>query len=331
MKRIQFRLLPFAMLFTVCIACKKDNKKEQTKEKPVSQQTGTSTMSTLSTTMKVLHYNVCGNVCWEATDAPSGGVDTRGSISPRMTRILAAINNYTPDLITFNEICYSQYRNIRTNLTALGYGATYASSTTGGQCDDYDASWGTGFGDAIFFKGAVPNVQLKYLLPPSPLDLAKNRNLQLLYTDVTFDGKQVKLCTTHITTDPAYRAAQVQFIADLAATWISEGKPVVITGDFNAVPTDTVMGKMYAHSGGTGAFLEADQSNSCMSPLTFCRAGERTFGEVANYYNPAYVVKKLDYIFFSAAHFNSPDGDAKSAFPNPISDHNLYVGSAYLP
>lgn len=319
------------ILFSVSFGCKKVNKEDKTKETPISQGAEKSVTSLLASRLKVLHYNICGNVCWESTDAPSGGVDTRGSISPRMSRILSAIDNNTPHLITFNEICYSQYRNIRTDLIARGYGATYASSTTGGQCDDYDSSWGTGFGDAIFYKGTVPPVQQKYLLPPSPTDSALGRNLQLLCTDVVFDGRQVKLCTTHVTTDAAYRPAQIQYIADLAATWINAGTPVVITGDFNAIPSDPVMDKMYSHSGGTGDFQEADESDSCPSPLTFCQAGERTFGEVANFYNPAYIVKKLDYIFFSAAHFTSPNGDAKSAFPTPISDHNMYVGDANLP
>lgn len=320
----------FAMLFSLSFGCQKDNTKETSTSQPAEKSIASSQAVTQALQMTVLHYNVCGNVCWEASDWPSGGVDTRGSISPRMNRILAAIDNYSPHLITFNEICYSQYRHIRADLVARGYGATYASSTTGGQCDDYDSSLGTGFGDAIFYKGTVPPVQQKYLLPPSPSDLALNRNLQLLCTDVTFNGRLVKLCTTHLTTDTAYRPAQVQAIADRAAAWISEGIPVVITGDFNAVPSDPVMDKMYSHSGGTGNFLEADQSDSCPSPLTFCQGGERTFGEVANYTNPNYPLKKLDYIFFSTIHFTSPTGDAKSAFPTPISDHNLYLGYATL-
>ena len=330
MKRNVIKFL-LAMLFSLSVSCQKDHTKETSVSRQAKKSTASSQVSLLALRMKVLHYNVCGNVCWDPTDAPSGGVDTRGSISPRMSRILAAIDNNDPHLITFNEICYSQYRNIRPDLIARGYGATYSSSTNGGQCDDYDPSWGTGFGDAIFYKGTVPPVQQKYLLPPSPLDTAKKRKLQLLCTDVIFDGRPVKLCTTHITTDSAYRPAQIQYIADLAATWINAGTPVVITGDFNAVPGDPVMAKMYAHSGGTGKFLEADESHSCPSPHLFCRSGERTFGEVANYYNPAYPLKKLDYIFFSAAHFTSPYGDAKSAFPTPISDHNLYVGDANLP
>ncbi|WP_316814373.1 endonuclease/exonuclease/phosphatase family protein [Pedobacter heparinus] len=317
------------MLFSLSFGCQKDNTKESISQ-GVEKSVESSQASPQALRLKVLHYNICGNVCWESTDAPSGGVDTRGSVS-RMATILTAIDNNTPHLITFNEICYSQYRNIRADLIARGYGSTYSSSMTGGQCDDYDSSWGTGFGDAIFYKGTVPSVQQKYLLPPSPSDVALGRNLQLLCVDVTFDGRQVKLCTTHVTTDAAYRPAQIQDIADRAATWIAAGIPVVITGDFNAIPTDPVMDKMYSHSGGTGNFQEADESNSCPSPLTFCQAGERTFGEVGHYYNPAYVEKKLDYIFFSAAHFTTPNGDAKSAFPTPISDHNLYVGDANLP
>ena len=282
----------------------------------------TATALTSNIVKKVLHYNVCGNVCWEAGDIP-GGSDTRGSISPRMSTILAAIDNYQPHAITFNEICYSQYRNIRTSLISRGYGATYSSTTNGYTCDNFDSSYGTGYGNAIFFKGTTPLATI-YTLPQG----AGLETREMICTDVTLDGELIKLCTTHITNDATWRPVQIQEVADLASGWISSGQPVIITGDFNAEPSSSDMAPMYSHSGGSGQFQEADESNACPSPLTFCRGGESTFGQVRDYYYGPYTTKKLDYIFFSAAHFGAPWGDAKSALPSPISDHNLLQGSA---
>ncbi len=262
---------------------------------------------------KVMHLNICGNKCWEASDADGGGVDSRGSTS-RMTKVLSAIDSYDPHIVTFNEICYSQYRTIRSSLLTRGYGATYASTTTGASCDNYDSSWGQGFGNAIFFKGTSPASSTKFVLPND----ASAEPRHLLYTDVPLDGKTIRVATTHLTTNATWRKKQIEFIRDKAALWISQNRPVIITGDFNAVPTDANMGLMYSHSGGTGQFQECDEKHSCPSPLTYCRGGEYTFNET----------KKLDYIFFSEMHFGNVEGDAKSRYPNPISDHNTLQGSA---
>ena len=307
-------VLLFVLLGTV--GCKKNLESNQT-----GDNIKASTAQTSNISKKVLHYNVCGNVCWEAGDIP-GGSDTRGSIT-RMSRILTAIDNYQPHAVTFNEICYSQYKNIQASLSTRGYGSTYSSTTNGYTCDNFDSSYGTGYGNAIFFKGTTPLATI-YTLPQG----TGLETREMLCTDVTLDGKVTKLCTTHITNDATWRPIQIQEVADIAAVWINANKPVIITGDFNAVPSSADMAPMYSHSGGTGQFQEADESNACPSPFTFCRAGESTFGEVRDYYYGPYATKKLDYIFFSAPHFGVPTGDAKSAFPTPISDHNMLQGSA---
>ncbi len=315
-----------SILLLVLTACERSVVQESANQVAGSADE-TRSRTVLSTTRwKVLHYNIGGNTCWEATDLPgqpSYGTDSRGSITSRVSRILAAVDNYIPHAITFNEICYSQYRNIRSELALRGYGATYVSTTVGGQCDNYDAAWGQGFGLAVFFKGTVPNVQQAYSLPSA----AGEEVRKMLCTDVVLDGVPIKLCTVHIT-NRSSKSAQIQQVANLTSGWIQSGLPVILTGDFNVVPTDTSLNLIYAHSGGTGLFREADESHACTPPLTFCRAGESTFGQVRNYYDSSFATTKIDYIFFSQAHFKDMDGDAKSAFPDPISDHNLLQGSA---
>lgn len=303
-------MVGLTMLALCCTTCKQED------ETPAALASTVVAANPILKTMtnlpkKVLHLNICGNVCWTPSDPDGGGVDSRGSVS-RMSNVLAAIDNYDPDVVTFNEICYSQYRTIRPDMIARGYSSTYASTTTGGGCDNFDSSWGTGFGDALFSKGPVPNTQQRYVLP----NAAGVEERQLLCADTKVQGVDCKVCTTHLSNDQTYRTQEVQAIANLAANWINnQNKPVIITGDFNAIPTSAEMGLMYSHSGGTGLFQEVDESNDC---LPFCRGGEFTFNEV----------KKIDYIFFSAKHFGGLTGDAKSRFPNPISDHNTLEGSA---
>lgn len=298
-------LMIFGVFFT---GCKED--KATSIMPPETKNAQPANLKTLANLpKKVMHLNICGNVCWGATDADGGGVDSRGSVS-RMAKVLAAIDNYDPDIVTFNEICYSQYRNIRPDMIARGYGCTYASTTTGGACDNFDNSWGTGFGDAIFSKGPVPNVQQTYILP----DSTGGEPRQLLCTDTKLQGVDCKVCTTHLSNNTQVRMKQVKTIANKAAAWIPN-TPLIITGDFNAIPTSAEMGLMYCHSGGTGLFQEADESNVC---IPYCRSGEFTYNEI----------KKIDYIFFSAQHFGGLTGDVKSRFPNPISDHNTFQGSA---
>lgn len=308
------RLSVVFMTLLLILGCK-NNEQHPTFESilhPSSKEKNTTALSGIR--KKVMHLNLCGKNCWSPSDPDGGGVESRGSIS-RMTKVLAAVDFYNPHILTFNEICYSQYRAIRSDLISRGYGATYASTTMGGNCDNFDASWGQGFGNAIFFKGTSPESSTKFVLPNA--EGAEPRHL--LYTDVPLDGKVIRVATTHLTLDATWRKKQLEFIRDKGALWISQNRPVIITGDFNAIPTDVNMGLMYSHSGGTGQFQECDEGHSCPSPLTFCRWGEYTFNET----------KKLDYIFFSAIHFGGMQGDAKSRYPSPVvSDHNILQGSA---
>src|SRR5688500_18865733 len=126
-------------------------------------------------------YNMCGNVCWrsDASENPSSGVDSRGEITERVKRILSAIDSWNPDIFFINETCYSQYQGLRSALTSRGYKSTYVTFTQGGQCDDYDSSYGTKFGIAIFSKGIVPSAQQAYKLPGS--DTIVNGFLQQVY------------------------------------------------------------------------------------------------------------------------------------------------------
>lgn len=275
---------------------------------------------------KVMLLNVGGNQCWAADALYQGSPESRGGLT-KMSRIVSAADTYQPHIIAFNEICYTQYKKIKVDLVARGYRWAYSTTTTGNACANFDAS-STNLGQAMFIKHSTSTpTALVSTIHPLPQGTGLEPR-EMICTDVTIDGKLVKVCVVHITHHAAYRPQQIATVANLAAGWINSGQRVIIAGDFNAEPQDAEMTPMYSHSGGTGLFQEADESDSCPAPLTACRAGERTFWEVKAFYDPPATPKKIDYIFFSEAHFGNPTGDAKSALPDPITDHNLLQGSA---
>ncbi|WP_030741247.1 endonuclease/exonuclease/phosphatase family protein [Streptomyces sp. NRRL F-5135] len=189
------------------------------------------------TDLRFWHFNMCGNVCWQP-DAPHNylpGTDSRGEVTVRAAQIVESVGNYSPDIVTLNEACYSQYRGIRAALVAQGYHATYASSGTGGQCDDYDASEGNGFGMALFSKQPIATPRETH-----NLGTAANPNL-LLCADTALGSRPVKACSVHLTAASAeQRAFQATNLAALASGWHAT-KPEVLMGDFNAEPLDPVM------------------------------------------------------------------------------------------
>ncbi|GAA1184160.1 hypothetical protein GCM10009654_47050 [Streptomyces hebeiensis] len=279
-----------------------------------------------STDLRFWHFNMCGNVCWQP-DAPHNylpGTDSRGEVTVRAAQIVESVGNYSPDIVTLNEACYSQYRGIRAALVAQGYHATYASSGTGGQCDDYDASEGNGFGMALFSKQPIAAPRETH-----NLGTAANPNL-LLCADTALGSRPVKACSVHLTAASAeQRAFQATNLAALASGWHAT-KPVVLMGDFNAEPLDPVMAKFYSHSGGEGIFHEADESDADYSAswpagAVRGRSGEITFSSEAT--SPP-TLKKIDYIFLSGADFRAVEGDSLYGGERRISDHRVYRGGA---
>ncbi len=287
----------------------------------------TSPEAQASTDLKFWHFNMCGNKCWEDPQNEHNylpGTDSRGEVTVRAAQIVESISNYGPDIVTLNEVCYSQYRAIRAALIARGYHATYASSGkgTGGACDNYDDSVGRKFGMALFSKQSATREPYDIGTPEHP-----NR---LLCSDTAIGSRAVKACSVHLgAKDKEERALQASKLAAMASEWHKD-KPVVLMGDFNAEPTEDVMGKFYDHSGGTGIFHEADESDPAYSEdwpagAVRGRSGEITF--TTDRTDPP-TVKKIDYIFLSAADFKAVEGDSLYGGQRRTSDHRVYRGGA---
>jgi len=176
----------------------------------------------------------------------------------------------------------------------------------------------------LFSKGSVPATQQKYDLGGSYYTVdGTKRTFQMLCADTTLRGRATKACVTHLRADDKEaRTAQGAQVAWRVNNW-TKVKPVVVMGDFNELPGDTVPGLVYGHSGGTGQFQETDEADTAYrtgwsSGAVRGRSGEPTFMERS----------KIDYVFLSAKHFRSVSGDVNSRNPAPISEHGLYMGKA---
>ncbi|MET7759844.1 VCBS repeat-containing protein [Streptomyces sp. NPDC005389] len=135
---------------------------------------------------------------------------------------------------------------------------------------------------------------------------------------------------------------QANKLAASVTPWIDADVPVVLGGDFNAqhkpngvvdysrTPQAASLNAFYSHSGGTGRFIETDETDSgyfspeCRAqtpaPLR-CRSGEYTV------LKPTIPVEsKYDYIFLSEKHFKNAVGDVLPR--KAMSDHYPYRAAA---
>lgn len=280
--------------------------------------------------LRFLDYNMCGNVCWKAGDPENAsGRDTRGETATRTSRIVHAVDHHDPDLLFFNETCYSQFHALRAELRGRGYHAAFSATTTGGRCDRHDTAHGRKFGNALFSKRALLEGPTGGAVETYDLGGANRsadgvpRHYQLLCAETELRSRPATACVTHLRADsPSVRDAQARKAAGLVRRFAGS-RPTVLAGDLNVEPRTRQAGYFYGHSGGDGVFQEADENDRAHRSgwprdAARGRAGEPTFRET----------KKIDYVFLSDRHFRRVSGDAASRHPSPISDHSLYRAAA---
>jgi len=133
----------------------------------------------------------------------------------------------------------------------------------------------------------------------------------LLCVTAKLGDRPTHICTTHIVDsldDPVGDVRRTQ-IALAARRVDSYGGPVVLMGDFNALPPDSAMSVLYTKQhgdGGNGEFDEIGQGSHR------CRCGDTTSSG-----------SKLDYIFVSSRDFEVVDEDLRTS---RFSDHKVLLG-----
>lgn len=241
---------------------------------------------------KLLSLNVCGVVCRD------GEVDTTAEYVYRRTR------GHNASVVFLQEICYSQYRQIRSLLHGDGYSTLYTSTTKSGTCNNHDDRYGTGFGIALLVKGKTSG---REVLPLPVTPGATKRSM--LGATAMIGGRATFVAVVHNSPSAAEGLNnQLRVLAGYLNR--KAARPVIVGGDFNATPQHPGMVAFYSRkAGGTGKFTELDETRYGAAT----RSGRPTFR----------ASRKIDYIFASAAHFGSPRANTSRT---PMSDHCLYWG-----
>ncbi|MGQ0744200.1 MAG: endonuclease/exonuclease/phosphatase family protein [Acidimicrobiales bacterium] len=248
-----------------------------------------------------MQFNLCGQVSPSTNPSCNGG-EVQGVAGA----IVQSVLNRVPEAVTLNEACYSQVEEVRQALVGsawpmnLYWVPTIEDTTNCGQAAD-----GGDFGNAILLRQA-------FSVPFSPVLLPSSGEVRKLGCAQAGIGNQTSLfCVTHVNdSHPADTAINNDLgpsvdviLATLDPFLAMANRPILIGGDFNALPDAPALGRLYSHV--QGAFREVDEADN--EPTT--HSG------------------KLDYLFLSLPEWVVLDGDATHS---AYSDHDPLIGMAML-
>lgn len=229
-----------------------------------------------------LEFNMCGNKCFgggfSIADATVSSIKTR---SPQ------------PVVVALNEVCWNQWDRLRDDLAANGYRAWFQWNGR-----NYCAN-GAYYGIAMLHKFSGTLVG-NYILP-DPGSPDEPRRMFCIQIGFPLHVS----CVTHVDGKAENRGAQIASVVSRAEAFASKGYHVVVSGDFNAVPTDDTLDQVYAFCYGGGAFGRFWEAT-----VPLCsRSGEATNDDG----------RKIDYVFATSGVFQRYADATYSA-----SDHHPY-------
>ncbi|MBO0882240.1 MAG: endonuclease/exonuclease/phosphatase family protein [Mycobacterium sp.] len=251
---------------------------------------------------RIFQFNMCG-----AKQIPTPGCASQVPDNA-VPAVVSSVLDFKPDVITLNEICQSQFQQLRDTLNANGYAVSADFSTTRipePKCGN-DPLLG-GLGNAILSHTQLSNSE-ETMLPSA----GESETYNLSCDETELRGQTVKACVTQLSNAADVRSEQATAVARQVAGYRDAGFPVIVGGDFEARPWDAALTPMYAHHGGTGQLHEVDETDreyfqspeySCALDEPNCRTGEGTVPL------PVATQLKYDYIFVSDE-FAALDGDA---------------------
>jgi endonuclease/exonuclease/phosphatase family metal-dependent hydrolase len=247
--------------------------------------------------ISVMSFNVCGAVCHRGEVTRTAGYVARTAVARKASVVL------------LQELCYGQFLQVRSLLAAKGYSGTFATTAQSGSCAVADPKHRRGFGVAVLARGSVRGRVVK----PLPTSAGAEKRVLLGVTAVV-GGRSTFVAVVHLSPSAA---SGLQSQLTVLAGYVNPkaSRPVIVGGDFNALPDNPGLRRLYsAAAGGTGRFLEADQMRTGRAE----RGGAATF-DIAG--------RKIDYVFLSDRWFGHPS--AKS-LATTMSDHNVYIGTARI-
>ncbi|MFD6758054.1 FG-GAP-like repeat-containing protein [Streptomyces roseolus] len=271
--------------------------------------------------LRFVSFNMCGsgNPC-----TPEKGYTDSAKYAAVLDQTTGS--GWNADQIFLQEVCRYQYDELAAQLKPKGFQGLYTTTVQLGTASGLCAGGADGtkgdYGMALFVKGTVSDSTVLELTVGGESEPIKSPCLKS-YTQ----GRANWACSVHLYwNDSALRDAEAKKLAQQAALWQEQGYPVVLGGDFNGRPDSTMAATFYGSgAGGNGTFVEADETDkdfftsTCLSAgASRCRSGETTFGDSR---------RKLDYLFFSGAHFKDVKGDVLPTF-TAASDHDMIRAAA---
>jgi endonuclease/exonuclease/phosphatase (EEP) superfamily protein YafD len=218
---------------------------------------------------RVMSFNVCGGACRAGEVHRTAAFAARTALRHRASAVL------------LQELCFGQYREIRSLLAGHGYTGRFATTTRSRAC-------GGAYGVAMLVRGRSAGTVIRRL----PVRAGHEPRV-LLGTHLRIAGRRTLVAVVHLSpSTQAGLAGQLRTVAGLL-----DG-PVIIGGDFNALPASPGLQPFYARC------VEADPTRR--TP-TFDLAS-----------------RKIDYIFGSAALVSRA---ASRSLPTAMSDHRVYLGT----
>ncbi|MEV8536024.1 FG-GAP-like repeat-containing protein [Streptomyces sp. NPDC051211] len=249
--------------------------------------------------VRTITYNAC------AVSTCRNTVDTADQWAEKF-RARAASEAGPADVIAFQELCDGQYEALKQKL--VGYVPVRAAdSLADNRCT---ARWGgtNGFGQALFVKGEAPFTA--YSAVVNGADAGASEKRRVLCAKGPVGGRTTLACGTHLEKTLAEYGNWTPEVMRNIAAWAADD-PVILTGDFNAVPSNSALDPVERGLCGAGPFAEAD------------RAGNRTaWGAEGRYQN------KFDHAFFGSRDFKVIGAKVADIDLTPVEDHKLLWAEA---
>ncbi|MEV4753795.1 endonuclease/exonuclease/phosphatase family protein [Micromonospora sp. NPDC049559] len=256
----------------------------------------------------------------------------RGSTTDGLITALAnSIRNRDSDFAALNELCWSQYKAVQSNLRGSGWPQDVENFSRFEPHND-TACGGEPFGLAIFSRAPLGAAN-RYALAED----GSSERRKLLCAPLEA-RPHLRFCTTHITPSndvingEKINETQLGEVLARVEAFHAAGDTVIIAGDFNAQPHYGRLNPWYApsldvanNSGNTGAYRELDDTDSrCVG------YGETTVAD-GNTEGLCGQGKKIDLIFVREDRLaGAYDGDSLSIATScggPCSDHRILIGT----
>lgn len=272
--------------------------------------------------VRTISYNVCGSFFECQSTMP---------LAEWADGLQGHITDWDADVVMLQEMCKGQYDRLRAVLP--GYVGVWASTQKAApepapgsppKC----AKWGddTSFGQALLVKGIQSELTAMSAEVTPPGFTEEKRSVVCAKAPV--DGHPALVCGTHLRKDEAAQN-DTPVLMERIESWAG-GLPVILAGDFNAVPHSSMMDPVFAGRPGTLSLAEADGTDKqyfpgrCEQTAEWCRTGGATaWDSVEGKYGP-----KFDSTFFSRQDFGDLQSEAVKTGYTKVDDHRLVKAAA---